>query len=322
MLYIGKDDIEKAADLNHVMDIIEKAYQIDLEGNYEMPSRIHVNHGNNTLLYMPCFLENIFGTKFLSLFPGNSEKDLPVIEGVVILNNAETGKPLAILDGASITTLRTGAVGGVAVRHTTGKNIKSVGLIGSGIQGCQQLIFACKARPSIKHIHLFDLSKERIFDLEEKLKKKLPGVNIIAANSAEDLISHSEVIITATPSVKPVLPDDPELLLNRHYIGIGSYKPEMREFPKSLYKLVENVFIDTNHGFDESGDLITPLQGKWLEKKSFIRMGELIKNPGRYKLENSTTLFKSVGMALFDITVSEFIYKMALEKELGTALDS
>ncbi len=85
--------------------------------------------GNNiiTILYMPCFLKSIFGAKILTLFPGNTAKNKPVIEGLVLLNDPETGEPLALLDGAKLTAVRTGAVGGDAVRYTTPENSKSVG---------------------------------------------------------------------------------------------------------------------------------------------------------------------------------------------------
>jgi len=112
MLYLGPNDILAAADFNAVMDAIEQAYQIDRNGNYEMPVRMHVENGENTLLYMPCFLNTIFGTKILSLFPGNAAKQRSVIEGIVLLNDVETGAPVAILDGARLTAIRTGAVGG------------------------------------------------------------------------------------------------------------------------------------------------------------------------------------------------------------------
>lgn len=302
------------------MDVIEKAYAIDLEGNYYMPHRMHVDKGPNTLLYMPCFTGDVFGTKILSLFPGNAKKGEPVISGVVLLNSAETGAPLAILDGAVITGLRTGAVGGVAVRHTVPDNVQSLGLIGSGAQGYFQVYFACKARPTISKVYLYDLSAAKMELLQDELKKDFPQIAFILAGSGTELLNNSSVIITATPANEPVLPDDPELLQNKHFIGIGSYKPDMREYPRAIYSLVKNIFIDTEHGFEESGDMIIPIDNGWVDKHIFVKMGELIKNNERYETKKGTTFFKSVGMALFDITVSEYIYEQALLKGLGTKI--
>lgn len=298
---------------------MENAYAIDLSGKFEMPPRMHINHEGNSLLYMPCFTGKIFGTKILSLFPANASKDKPVIQGLVLLNDPETGAPLALLDGAKLTAVRTGAVGGVAVRHIAPENAATVGLIGAGVQGFYQVLFACCAR-KIERVALYDLNRVKCADLAEKLQEALPGIEISVSASVEELIEASEIIITATPAIDPVLPDDQELLRGRHYIGIGSYKPEMREFPAAVYSLVEKVYIDTEHSLKESGDLITPLYKGWIKPGQIVKLGEVIggKIPGS---TGGTTLFKSVGMALFDITVSELIYRSALKNKIGTLLD-
>jgi ornithine cyclodeaminase/alanine dehydrogenase-like protein (mu-crystallin family) len=302
------------------MDAIEQAYTIELAGAYSMPPRIHIDHQENTLLYMPCFLENIFGTKFLSLFPGNAIRNQPVINGVVMLNEAASGKPVAILDGAKVTAIRTGAVGGVAVRHTAPQQVESLGLIGAGVQGFHQVLFSCQAR-KIVNVSVYDMSKEKTRICCEHLSNALPQVSIKAAQSVEDLLVKSEIVITATPSQKPVLPDDKNLLRNKCYIGIGSYKPDMREFPRALFELIERVLIDTEHGLEESGDLITPLDKGWIEKSQILKFGSYLTAKIRPGSGEKTTLFKSVGMGLFDIVVSELIYYKALQKGIGQVLD-
>ncbi len=319
MLYLNENDITRAVNLNQAMDAIEKAFLIDLSGEYKMPPRMHVNNENNTLLYMPCFMKNIFGTKILSLFPGNEEKKKPVIQGLVLLNCSETGTPLALLDGAKLTAVRTGAVGGVAARCLTSEKAKTIGLIGTGVQGYHQVLFACKAR-RIKHVNLYDLSKEKLRACAQKLQNTLKDVEVRQYESIDKLTEASEIIITATPSLKPVLPDDKNILKGRHYIGIGSYKPEMREFPEALYSLVDKVYIDTEHGLEESGDLITPLENSWIKHEQIVKIGKII---GKKETDagKGTTLFKSVGMALFDLAVSELIYKNALKNNIGTALE-
>lgn len=319
MLYISAEEVFAAASHDEVMDAIERAYALELAGKYTMPERIHVNHGQDTLLYMPCFLESVFGTKILSLFPGNAEKGLPVIEGLVLLNDASTGKPRAVIQGAALTALRTGAVGGVAVRHTVPEDVSKAGLIGAGVQGFQQLVFAAAARP-IKEIAVFDLSGERAAAFCDDLRQALPAIRVEQFSSVDELLEASQLIITATSSKKPVLPEDKGLLEGRSYIGIGSYKPEMREFPAALFALVDGVFVDTEHGLTESGDLIAPLKEGLLHREAVIKMGHLIADRQRYRGEKETTLFKSVGMALFDIVVSELIYERAGAKGLGTVL--
>jgi len=92
----------------------------------------------------------------------------------------------------------------------------------------------------------------------------------------------------------------------------------MRELPQSLFKLVRRVYIDTHYALEETGDLITPLRNEWISKDQIRTLGRLIIDPkGIEVIKNETTLFKSVGMALFDVCVSQLIYEKALEQDLG-----
>ncbi|MDW7739426.1 MAG: ornithine cyclodeaminase family protein [Bacillota bacterium] len=316
MLYLNEKDITGAAGYDEIMDVIEEAYKIEGSKDYYMPPRMYVNQGENTILYMPCFIEKAFGTKILTLFPGNAAQGKPVIEGVVLLNDLLTGTILAIFDGAKLTAMRTGAVGGVGIRHTAPKNAKNLGLIGAGVQGYHQVLFASQARP-IKNILLYDSNGEKREKTLKMLEEVLPHLDARVAEGPEEILQFADIVITATPSETPVLPDDPQLLAGKSYIGIGSYKPQMREFPESLYSLVKNVFIDTVHGLEESGDLITPLKKDWISRDQIVPFNEYLESKRNNYPQNETTLFKSVGMALFDITVAELIYRKALEKGIG-----
>ena len=117
MLLLNKKDIEKSVDLDGMMDQIEEAYKIFESGAYYMPPRPTVEHDNKTLIYMPCYTKDSLGTKMLTIFPENASLGLPSIDGLVLMNDPKTGKPLAILDGQTVTAYRTGAVGGVGIRH-------------------------------------------------------------------------------------------------------------------------------------------------------------------------------------------------------------
>lgn len=225
MLYISKKHMEKIISLDVMMDAVEEAFKIYEKKNFQMPDRMHVDREEGTILYMPCFTDNVSGTKIVSTFPENIKSGIASIQGTMILNNSKTGEPLAMMDGAALTAYRTGAVG---VRHTTRVDCESVGLIGTGVQGFYQLLYACAARP-IKRISIYDLSKERVNAFSERLREKLQDIEINAVDSAEELVRKSEIIITATPAQSPVLPDDKELLKGKHVIAIGSYKLEMRD---------------------------------------------------------------------------------------------
>jgi ornithine cyclodeaminase len=228
MLCLNEQDILDAAARDEIMDAVESAMRLYESRDFEMPQRLHVDYGGNTLLLMPCFTTRSFATKLVSLFPENPKKNLPVLMGVVILNDGETGKPKAMFNGAALTALRTGAVGGVGIRHLASRDVTTLGVIGAGVQGFYQSLFACTARP-FSEICILDRFPEKADRLAEKLSASLTGVKAYPFDSTEKLLSRSDVVITATNSQKPVLPDNPQLLSGKHYVGIGSYKPEMRE---------------------------------------------------------------------------------------------
>ncbi|MCT4620125.1 MAG: ornithine cyclodeaminase family protein [Marinisporobacter sp.] len=302
---------------DEIMDTIEEAFCVYGKKEFEMPDRIHIDYKNKTLLYMPCFLNNIFGTKMLTVFPENREKNKPVIDGLMLLNDFETGEPVAIIDGKCLTALRTGAVGGVGIRHTTPNEVKTVGLIGAGVQGFYQLLYACKAR-NIEKITIFDVFKDKLMSFVEKLHEELPNIEIKIAETVDDLLKESEVVITTTTANNPVLPEEIELLKGKHFIGIGSYKPSMREYPKVLFSLLNKVYIDTDFAKEETGDLIFPLNNQLLFEDQIETFDHFLRyEKNKEEIVKNTTFFKSVGMALFDIAVAHLIYKKAKSNNIG-----
>lgn len=320
MLVINNDDILNIVSYKEIIDAIEYAYKVYNDESYYMPDRFHVDYKNKTLLYMPCFVEGSLGTKILTIFPENVNKGIPSLDGLMLLNNYETGEPTCMMDGKTLTALRTGAVGGVGIKHTTPEDVKSVGLIGAGAQGFYQLIYACQVR-NFEKIYIFDPYSKNIESFVERLQKQLSlKVEIIICNDSKYLLKKSDVIITTTTATSPTLPENPELLKGKHFIGIGSYKPNMREFPDALYPLLDSVYVDADIALEESGDLIQPMD-KWiLDKNNIKRFSDFLLSASdeeKERVKNSTSLFKSVGIAIFDLIVAERIYKTALEKNIG-----
>lgn len=321
MLCLNAQEIFDSAGIEKIIDQVEAAFIRYENGDFVMPDRMHINLDGNTLLLMPCSAGDSLGTKLVSLFPDNPKKNLPVLFGTMVLNDGETGEPIAILNGSALTAYRTGAVGGAGVRHLAPRDVTRLGIVGAGIQGLYQARAACSQR-DFSTVYVFDSQPEKIEPFIRKLSPFLTGVEIIRADSCEHLIGSSQVIITATTSQHPVLPENTELLQNKLVIGIGSYQPQMREFPAALFSLLELMFIDTDFARHESGDLITPLKEGWIAPKQVFTLGKLINGQVDFDREKeSTRLFKSVGMALFDVVTAEFIYRQAKEKGLGREVE-
>ncbi|MGB0931464.1 MAG: ornithine cyclodeaminase family protein, partial [Chitinophagales bacterium] len=241
------------------------------------------------------------------------------IQGLMILNDAKTGQALAILDAGTLTALRTAAIGAVSVKYLAKKEVKSLGIVGTGRQGIEQAVFASKVR-NIQNIWLYNRSVERLQKAQTELQKRLPNIQIHLAENTTELLQNVEVVITATNSETPVLPNNAALLKGKHFVGIGSYKPNMREFPQALFPLLKEVYTDTEQALKESGDLVIPIGESWLELEQVKRLGKIIEGM-RTIAEAETTFYKSVGMALFDVVVAEDIYRKAVELGLGVDLD-
>ncbi len=318
MLYLSSNDIEKVINHEEVVEIIESAMLLYETGNFMQPDRITVNRKDKeTYLYMPCFTDEVKGTKILTLYAENAQKGIPTIQGVMLLNDVQTGKINCIMEGSTLTAYRTGAVGSCGIKHTTPENVTTLGIVGTGIQGYYQCMYACKIR-NIKQITVFDIFKDKAEEFKKRLDDALPNVSIRVADSTEELLNNSEVIVTVTTSPKPVLPNDADLLRGKHFLGIGSYKPTMQEYPQALFEIVDDIFIDVEFAKEETGDLINPLREGWIKENQIHTLGKYLDKEINV---DGTTFYKSVGMALFDITVADYIYNKAKKLGIGIELE-
>jgi len=320
LLFLNEEHIKEAVTMKDVIDAIDFTYEIYASNHFQMPTRLQVRDGDNTLLLMPVLTERAIATKLVTVFPNNTE--VPTLHGLVVLNDKQTGQILSLLDGSFLTALRTGAIGGNAVRHFARKDDRKLAIIGTGVQGLHQAIAACTER-NISDIYLFNRTKDKIPGFKASLERWIePNIRLHTANSAKEAISSADIIITATTSYQPVLPDDPALLKEKLIIGIGSFQPTMREFPNTVYKLANSIYVDTEHAIEESGDIAIPMKEGWIKKEDVQTMSSWLTSQSSINRENhSTILFKSVGMALFDVVTANLIYEKAREKRIGVQLD-
>ncbi|ATW25475.1 ornithine cyclodeaminase family protein [Candidatus Formimonas warabiya] len=321
MLILNADEMWQAVSLPKVMDTVEEAYRIFAKGEFFMPDRPVVTHGDDTLLYMPCFTEKCFGTKVLTLFPANPAKGFPYIDGLMLLNDAESGKTVSIMDGGCLTAMRTGAVGGVGMRCFSPASAHTVGVIGAGKQGFYQALYATCAR-DIRHIYLYDSFPGKDFgpyvaSLQAALGGKQPEIHV--CGSPEELLANSEIVVTASPATSPVMPNDTALLKGKCFVAIGSYKPTMRELPNAIWELVDHVYTELPFAMEESGDLSQPLEDGIITEDRVRYIGDyLLAHPVPVPPPpGTTTYFKSVGMGLLDLCVADFIYHEALRTGMG-----
>ena len=320
MIYLSSKDLVDLVSPTALVGAIEEGLRDFAKQTTVIPLREHVYWDENTLLTMPAFGPDTFGVKIVSVVPSNRTRNLPVINGLMMLSDVQTGAPIAVLDAAMLTAQRTGALGAVGLKYTTPPDADSVGVIGVGVQGTWQAIFACAVR-RINTVYYIARSDKRAQQFVDALARRVPHVKPSRCLDAYELLSKTQVIITATTSDEPVLPAERSLLENKHLVGIGSFKPSMKELPYAVCHSSGQVVVDSDAAKSEAGDLLEPLSLGLLREDDIIHIADLVVGKHSVDLER-TTVFKSVGMALYDLYVARGVVAEARRSGRGTPLNT
>ena len=283
--------------------------------DWVVPQRQHVKWAQGTLLTMPAIGAGAMAVKLVSVVPGNAARNAPVTNGLLILADAGTGLPLAIMDAAALTAIRTGAVGALGLKYIAPAGVASVGIVGAGVQGAWQAITACAVRP-IRTVFALRRSAADFERFRATLGAHAPAVTVVACPSAAEVLSSTEVIVTATTSAEPVLPDDPARLGGRHFIAIGSYERHMCELPDTVFRLAGHLVLDSEFARHEVGEARRAVEHGALGDADLFTIGELAS--GRRSVDvTRTTAYKSAGMALYDLYVAKALYEAARRRGVG-----
>jgi ornithine cyclodeaminase len=315
VLLLTNDDIIALSVPAELVPAVETALAAWETGDAVVPARSHLQWNGNTLLVMPSSARGMLGTKLVSVVPGNAAHELPVTNGLMILNEGESGLPLAVMNAAALTAVRTGAVGAVGMRYLTPPDVQSIGIVGCGVQGAWQAIFACAVRP-VREIFCVSRSRASVERFRSTVGRHVPGVTITPCGEVRELVARTGVVIAATTSAEPVLPDDLAMLAGKHFISVGSYRPAMQELPDAVYRLAGHLVLDSDFARREVGDAINPVEKGILTPTDVFPIGQLV--TGRRSVDvTRTTVYKSAGMALFDLFVAKVLYDRAKAVNVG-----
>ncbi|HKE43196.1 MAG TPA: ornithine cyclodeaminase family protein [Steroidobacteraceae bacterium] len=293
---------------------VEAACRVD-EREVLTPKRQHYEWQGNTWLTMPSLGTELAGVKLVSVVSANAARGLPVTNGVMVLSDGATGQPLALLNAAALTAVRTGAVGALGVQHMTPADTRTAGVIGCGVQGAWQAICAAAVRP-IAEIFCVARSAVSLERFSATVRQHAAQLRITACNDARELLARTDVVIASTTSSEPVLPDEPGLLEGKHFISVGSYRPSMQELPDAVYQLAGHIVIDSPAAREEVGDVIAPLQRGLVRAEDVFLIGELV--TGRRSIDPArTSAYKTVGRALYDLFTARALYEQARARGVG-----
>ncbi|MBM7095791.1 ornithine cyclodeaminase family protein [Bacillus sp. H-16] len=308
MHMIDHSQITELITMHEVIEAIEDFYLNGNQKSVVIPERMHEGDGDNTILLMPSFFENYYGTKMVGVAPNNPSLGKDTIHAQMLLCNRETLEPLALMDAQEITALRTGALGGISMKYLASDTASTIGIVGSGVQAFSHLQAACAVRP-IKRVLVYSRKKESVDRFTEKVNRAFPELDVAYAET-HDLMKQSEIIVTATSSKSPVLPELSEKdLAGKHIVGCGSFRPFMQEIPDFVFKQINDVYVDNPMALKECGELIQARE-LGITNDHIFTLEDLIQNSRRFTSEKEKlTVFKSVGLAIYDLVTAIAIHK-------------
>jgi len=322
MLILNKEDLEELLPMEEVLEVLAAGFREVKEGRCVVPVRFHlsVEDYQGQFLFMPAYLPGLkqSGTKIVSVFPQNPTKGKPTIYATYLLSDPTSGELLAIIEGATLTGIRTGGASGLATRYLARRNAKVLGVIGTGFQSFFQ-VRAIQAVRTIEEVWAYDVHSERLRSFCERVSS---SINVFPASHSSEVVRRSDILVTATTSHLPVF-SGKDLKPGVHLNAIGAFRPDMRETDDETV-LRSKIVVDTFEGcLSEAGDLLIPMgEGKLKKESIYGDLGDLVAGhkKGRTSSEE-ITFFKSVGFAMEDVVTAHLAYEKAIQKGRGQQIE-
>jgi alanine dehydrogenase len=324
MRILSGEEVRKAMPMRQAVETIQKAFAQLSTGEADVPLRtgLQVPKHHGVTLFMPGYLagDEQMAVKIVSVFNDNPAKGLPLIHALVVVVDAETGAPAAVMDGTYLTALRTGAASGAATNLLARRDASTVAIFGAGVQARTQLEAVLAVR-SIQEAWVYDLNPQQAENYATEMSRTL-GLKIHIASSPAEALQQADVVCTATTSTKPVF-NDANLKPGTHINAVGAYTPEMQEIPEETIQRAKVVIDHQQASMAEAGDLLIPLKkGLISEDNIYAELGEIAAGlkPGRTSPEE-ITFFKSVGVAVQDVAAANAVLQAAEKMNLGIEIN-
>jgi alanine dehydrogenase len=329
MLILTRADVEALLTMTTAIDAVEEGFRRLAAGEVVLPQRVATNVAPHEGLHlsMPVFVRGEPGTltvKIVTVYGRNPARyGLPMIQGVILLHDAQTGQPLALIDAEHLTAMRTGAASGVATHYLARPDAAVVTLFGAGAQAGPQLEAVCAVRP-IRQAYVVTRSgvKDANFCARMEAKLGIPVTAVKGVDATRTAVKQASIICTATNATRAVF-DGRWVQPGTHTNAVGSYTAKMRELDSHLIRR-SRVFVDHHPAAQtEAGDLLIPIaNGELTYDHVAGALGELLNGQvvGRRR-PDEITLFKSVGLAMQDAVTVAKVYARAVEQGVGQLVE-
>jgi ornithine cyclodeaminase len=311
---IGAQDMAGADLLERVMAALAEAFADLSAGRTRSPSRTVIEHGSDSQLVLGPAIwarHKVASVKITTLTPGNPRRGLPLIHGVVVLTDLETGQVTALLDGGRLTAVRTSAVAGLATRLCAAQDAGDLAVIGAGVQA-RALVLAMLAVRPIRSVRLFSRTRARAESLAEWARATAGGpcsaggpVGVTVCGTAKSAVVGAEVICTATSTSgrEPLVPAD-WVTPGAHLNVIGGTHEDAMEIDPALLADALVVVEERAAALAEAGEIRAALAAGLINTDQLQELGSLVTGAagtdGAAVRARRTSVFRSVGMAIED----------------------
>lgn len=327
MLILNADEVREALPMAACVEAMKYAFSALSSGEAEVPlrTRLAVPSHDGLALFMPAYVSSPQGQalalKTASLFNQNPTKGLPLIHAAVLAIDPGDGRILALLEGSTLTAIRTGAGCAAATDILANPEAKSAAIFGAGAQARTQLEALCAVRP-IERAWVYAPRSDQVQAfIEEMAGQGAIPRDLRPAASPEEAVRAADIVSAATTSPTPVF-EHQHLKAGAHVNGAGSYSAEMQEIPAETLAAALVSVDSRSAARAESGDISIPIDQGLISETGIAEIGEIIagKRPGRSSTEQFT-VFKSVGVAVQDAVAASLALEKARELDLGTEVD-
>ena len=293
VLVLTAEDVRRTVSMNVAVDAVRDAFTELAAGHFVLPPR--QIFGDGAVLVMSAY-HSPTGTAVVKKI-GIALDQVPAIRATLVwTGNGEQ----VVAEGSSITTLRTGAVVGVATDLLAPAEASRLTVIGSGAQAPDQVRAVLAVRP-IADVTIVGRSADRAAALARKLGTEFPDVRFTSSTDIDASVADPHVICCATSSATPLFNADalPESV---HVNAVGAFRPTMRELPRELFATASTVLVDqTEAALEESGEVIDAITSGTLTTQDLLELGPALSNPPS---RAGRTVFKSVGVGCQDWAIA------------------
>ncbi len=317
ILYLSRADVEGLGlPMSDIISALEEMFREKGEGRVEMPPKPGIHPRPDSFIHaMPAHIPalNAAGMKWVSGYPENPKKGLPYISGLIVLNDPETGLPRTVMDCTWITAKRTGAATAVAAKYLARTDSKVIGILGCGVQGRSNLE-ALRVLFPIRQVLAYDVNPEVRARYIKEMEAKF-GLEVIPADEPRQAVAGCDIVVTAGPILKiPHATVKPGWLENGAFaslVDFDSYwdRAALREVDKFCTDDIPQLEYYQSLGYFQN---IPPI---------YADLGELVsgQKPGRERAKERT-IACNLGLALDDMATAPLVYKLALQRGVGTWL--